>query len=419
MRHEHGIFYRIDKIVIILYLILVFFGWFNIYAAVYQEDHASIFDFSQRYGKQLIWIVAALVLAVMILAVSPKIFSQFAWLIYGLVILLLVVVIFVGRDISGARSWIRIGSIAIQPAEFAKLATALVIAKYLSKFDLNLSSLKTWVRPFMLIGLPALLILLQRDLGSALVFASFLLVFYRFGMSRYVLPSLAGMIVIGILALLINQYILLGILFVMAMIWFLTTQRRLRNLFLTLLVFGISSGYLFSVRFVVNELLQPHQRERIFVLIGKTSDPQGAGYNVNQSLIAIGSGQFFGKGYLKGTQTKFHFVPEQSTDFIFCTVGEEWGFAGSFILILLYIALLVRLVILAERQRSAFSRIYGYAVASILFFHFMINIGMTLGLMPVIGIPLPFLSYGGSSLWAFTLLLFIFVRQDSYRSELV
>jgi rod shape determining protein RodA len=419
MRREHGIFYRIDKIVVVLYLILVFFGWLNIYAAVYNENQPSIFDFSQRYGKQLIWIVAALVLAVMVLAVDPKIFSQFAWLIYGGVILLLVVVIFVGRDISGARSWLRIGRIAIQPAEFAKLATALVVAKYLSRFDLNLKSFKSWIRPFALIGLPALLILLQRDLGSALVFASFLLVFYRFGMSQYILLSLLGMIVIGILALLVNQYILVGILFALAFIWFLMTQRRTRNLLIILTLFLASASYLFSVRFVVNQVLQPHQRERIYVLIGKTSDPQGAGYNVNQSLIAIGSGQFFGKGYLKGTQTKFHFVPEQSTDFIFCTVGEEWGFTGSLILILLYLGLFARIIILAERQRSTFSRIYGYSVASILFFHFFINIGMTLGLMPVIGIPLPFLSYGGSSLWAFTLLLFIFVRQDSYRSELV
>ena len=419
MRRQHSIIYQIDWVMIGIYLVLVFFGWFNIYSAVYDEQHASIFDFSQRYGKQLIWIAAALVLAVVILAIDPKFFVQFAWLFYTAIILLLILVIFIGRDVSGARSWLHIGQIAIQPAEFAKMATALIIAKQLSIIDIDIKRRRTWLTLGFLVFFPALLILLQRDMGSALIFLAFLLVFYRFGMSGYVLIGLLAIPFIGIFALLINKFVLIGILFFLAFLSFLFSRRTFRHLLIIGVIFLVSAGYMFSVDFAVNKLLKPHQQQRINVLIGKTSDPQGAGYNVNQSLIAIGSGQLLGKGYLHGTQTKYHFVPEQSTDFIFCTVGEEWGFMGSLVLIVLYVSLFARIIVVAERQRAKFSRVYGYAVASILFFHFAINIGMTLGLMPVIGIPLPFLSYGGSSLWAFTLLLFIFIRQDSYRHELV
>jgi len=419
MRIEHGIFYRIDWVMIVLYLVLVLFGWFNVYSAVYDEQHTSMFDFSQRYGKQLIWIVAALVLAIVTLAIDPKFFSQFTWLFYGGILILLLVVVFLGREVSGARSWLHIGQVSIQPAEFAKMVTALIIAKKLSKIDLNIYKSRTWLQLCSLAFLPAILILLQRDMGSALIFLAFLLVFYRFGMSGYVLIGLIALPVIGILALLINKFILIGILFFLAFVFFLFTRKTFRHLLIIFVIFLASAGYMFSVDYAFNRILKSHQRDRIDVLIGKTSDPKGAGYNVNQSLIAIGSGQIFGKGYLNGTQTKYHFVPEQSTDFIFCTVGEEWGFTGSLVLIVLYIGLFVRIILIAERQRAKFSRVYGYCVASILFFHFAINIGMTLGLMPVIGIPLPFLSYGGSSLWAFTILLFIFIRQDSYRSELV
>lgn len=419
MRREYGIFHRVDWVIISLYLLLVLFGWLNIYAAVYDETQPSIFAISQRYGKQMIWIGAAIILAIITLAIDPKFFSQFAWLIYSGLIAVLILVIFIGRDISGARSWLHFGSIAIQPAEFAKVATALVVAKYLSKIDLNLKSMKPWLRAGLLIFLPALLILLQHDTGSALVFLAFILVLYRFGMNRFVLVALVVLPVIGILALLINKLILFGILIGIAFILYLRSSRKFRQLMVILAVLVGSAGYILSIDYAVNHILQPHQRQRIHVLIGKTSDPKGAGYNVNQSLIAIGSGQILGKGYLHGTQTKYNFVPEQSTDFIFCTVGEEWGFLGSVILIVLYILLFARILIVAEKQRSKFSRVYGYSVAAILFAHFAINIGMTLGLMPVIGIPLPFLSYGGSSLWAFTILLFIFVRQDAYRLELV
>jgi len=419
MRREYGIFQHIDWVIIALYLLLVFFGWLNIYAAVYDESQPSIFAVGMRYGKQLIWIGAAIVLAIITLSIDPKFFTQFAWLIYAGGILVLVLVIFIGRDISGARSWLHIGSIAIQPAEFAKVTTALVVAKYLSKPDLNLKSGTSWIKAGLLVILPALLILLQHDTGSALVFLAFILVFYRFGMNRYILVAIIALPVLGILALLVNRYILFGILLAAAVIFYLRSSRKFRRLMITLAILAGTFAFILSVDFVVNHILQPHQRQRINVLIGKTSDPKGAGYNVNQSLIAIGSGQILGKGYLHGTQTKYNFVPEQSTDFIFCTVGEEWGFLGSMILVLLYLLLLTRIILVAERQRSKFSRLYGYSVASLLFMHFAINIGMTLGLMPVIGIPLPFLSYGGSSLWAFTLLLFIFVRQDAYRQELV
>lgn len=419
MRREHGIFHRVDWVMVILYLILVLFGWLNIYSAVYDEMQPSIFDLTQRYGKQMVWIAAALILAVVTLAIDPKFFSQFAWLIYSGLILLLILVIFIGRDVSGTRSWFHLGSVAIQPAEFAKMATALVVARYLSKIDLNLKKVKTWLKAAILVFFPVLLILLQRDTGSALVFLVFLLVFYRFGMSGYMLLALVSLPVIGILALLINKFILIGILFFGAVIFYLFTLKKFRHFLIVLAIFVGSAGYIFSVDYAVNRILQPYQRQRINVFIGKASDPKGAGYNVNQSLIAIGSGRILGKGYLNGTQTKYNFVPEQSTDFIFCTVGEEWGFLGSLVLIALYVGLLVRIIIIAERQRARFSRVYGYSVAALLFAHFAINIGMTLGLLPVIGIPLPFLSYGGSSLWAFTLLLFIFIRQDSYRYELV
>ncbi|MFH1160158.1 MAG: rod shape-determining protein RodA [bacterium] len=419
MRREHGIFHRIDWIMVILYLILVLFGWINIYSAVYDEHHTSILDISQRYGRQLIWIAAAFILAIVTLAIDPKFFSQFTYLIYVLFAVLLVVVIFIGRDISGSRSWLHLGGVALQPAEFAKTATALVVAKYLSRQELNVKKIRTWIMLCFLVFFPAFLILLQHDTGSALVFLAFLLVFYRFGMSGYMLLALVALPVIGILSLLINKLILIEILLVIALVIFLMTRRKFRQLLAVLAIFLASSGYVYSVDYAVNSILKPHQKQRIHVLIGKITDLKGAGYNVNQSLIAIGSGQILGKGFLQGTQTKFNFVPEQSTDFIFCTVGEEWGFAGSFVVIVLYIGLFVRIIQIAERQRAKFSRVYGYCVAALLFTHFAINIGMTLGLLPVIGIPLPFLSYGGSSLWAFTVLLFIFIRQDSYRSELV
>jgi rod shape determining protein RodA len=419
LREERGIFYKIDWVIVGIYLVLVIFGWLNIYAAVFDEDHRSIFDLGQRYGKQMIWITASVVMILAILLLDPKLFSQFAYLVYGVTILVLIAVIFLGKEVQGSRSWFQIGSFALQPSEFAKIGAALAISKYLSRQDADIRSPWTWFFLLMIILIPAGLILAQKDTGSALVFIAFVVVFYRAGLSGYLVLALLAMPVLGILALVVNRLILAGILLGGALLLFLYTKRRLRTAFIIGGIYLLSVGFVFSVNYAFNHILKPHQQVRIRVLLGQDTDVKGAGYNVNQSMIAIGSGKLVGKGYLQGTQTKYNFVPEQSTDFIFCTVGEEEGFIGSFAVIALYLWLFARIIQASERQRSKFSRIYGYCVASVLFFHFIINIGMTLGLVPVIGIPLPFLSYGGSSLWAFTILLFIFVRMDAYRYELV
>lgn len=419
MRPEKGVFSRIDWVMVVLYLILVMMGWFNIYAAVYNDSHQSISDIHQKYGKQMIFIIAAVVLAVTIIIIDPKFFSQFSYFLYGFFLLMLIVVIFAGREISGSKSWFAIGGFGIQPAEFAKMATALALAKYLSTVDRNLKDPWTLMTATGIILLPMAFILLQHDTGSALVFVCFVLVLYRAGLTGYALVALITLPVLGVLALTVNKFIISGFLLVISGLLYFRTRKKMKNLILTVALFLASTAFVFSVDYVFNRVLEPHQRQRINVLLGNNTDLKGAGYNVNQSLIAIGSGRVWGKGFLQGTQTKYNFVPEQSTDFIFCTVGEEQGFIGSFIVIALFIALMIRIILNAERQRSRFSRLYGYGVASLFFIHFGINIGMALGLLPVIGIPLPFFSYGGSSLWAFTILLFIFIKQDSLRYELV
>jgi len=419
MREEKGIFYKIDWVLAGLYLTLVITGWLNIYASAYDESHQNIFDFSQKYGKQLFFILAALVLALGILIIDPKFFSQFSYFIYGFFIFALIVVIFSGREISGSKGWFAIGGFGVQPAEFAKMATALALAKFLSSSDVDIRKLKYLSIAFAIICIPALIVLLQHDTGSAMVFFALIIVLYRAGLSGYVPLSLIALPVLGILALVVPKTILTGALLFLALSLLFFIKRRLKNILILGTVFLVSTGFVFSVDYSVNHILEKHQRDRILVLLGQENDLKGAGYNVNQSLIAIGSGKFFGKGFLQGTQTKYNFVPEQSTDFIFCTIGEEQGFLGSGIMVVLYTLLFARIVLAAERQRSKFARFYGYGVAAILFFHFTINIGMTLGLLPVIGIPLPYVSYGGSSLWAFTILLFIFIRQDSFRHQLV
>ncbi len=419
MREDKGIFYRIDWVVVGLYLALVFIGWLNIYAAVYNETHNHIVDLSQKYGKQMIFIIAAILLALGILIIDPKFFSQFAWFIYGFFLLMLIIVIFSGREIAGSRGWFAIGGFGIQPAEFAKMATALALAKYLGTLDVSIARFRSLAIASAIILVPAVVVLLQHDTGSAIVFLALVIVLYRAGLTGLVPLAFIVLPVLGILSLLVPKLILVVVLLLVAGSFYFFSNRKLRTILMTSAILLGSVGFVFSVDYGVNRILEPHQRNRIHVLLGQDVDLKGAGYNVNQSLIAIGSGRFFGKGFLQGTQTKYNFVPEQSTDFIFCTVGEEWGFLGSAIMLILYLSLFIRIILMAERQRSRFSRYYGYGVASILFFHFAINIGMTLGLMPVIGIPLPFVSYGGSSLWAFTVLLFIFIRQDSYRYDLV
>ena len=471
MPKRNNLWANIDWITILLFLSLVFLGWINIYAAIYNPESQSIFDLSQQYGKQLIWIGAALVLGFIILLIEINFYVFFAYFIYGFIIFLLLLVLFIGKEINGAKSWIDIGGFTLQPSEFGKFATGLALAKYMSTFGFKLQRFKSIVVIGMIIFTPVFFIVLQNDTGSALVYFSFVLVLFREGLSGVILFFGALIALLFILALVITNLLLnvllvgiallililvnprlkqfshifiifllsIGLFFglneivktdyhnadflfagsllgaVIAFIY--SIRKKIRNYILVLVIFTGGLVFSTSVDYAFHNLLEKHQQVRINELLGLESNPQGAGYHVNQSKIAIGSGGFWGKGYLNGTQTKFDFVPEQSTDFIFCTVGEEWGFAGTLVLLALFLTLFIRLVILAERQRSGFSRIYGYSVAVILFFHFMVNIGMTIGIMPVIGIPLPFFSYGGSSLWSFTILLFIFIRLDASRLD--
>ena len=441
MRARQSLLQNADWFLIGMFLALVFMGWANIYAAVYNEENTSIFDMSQSYGKQLLWIVTSIALALIIMMTDREFFSAFSLPIYGVMIIVLIAVLFLGREIGGSKSWFVIGSFRLQPAEFAKFATCMAIAKFLSNTNIKLLDFKTKVISGAIIGLPIILILLQGDAGSALVYLAFIFLMYREGLSgNFLLAGLFAVILFVVTLVLQStrielpfgymasgKLILLLVLFIIAMLVVIPYWRNrmarggMGQLKMVMLIVSatlvLSAGYVYSVDYVFNDVLSEHQRSRINELLAITSDPKGAGYNVNQSKIAIGSGGFTGKGYLQGTQTKYDFVPEQSTDFIFCTVGEEWGFIGSFVVIALFTTFLIRILVVAERQRSDFSRIYGYGVASILFFHLAVNIGMTIGLAPVIGIPLPFFSYGGSSLWGFTILLFIFIKLDAYRLE--
>jgi len=406
----------IDWITLLLYFIFITIGLLSVYASVYVESKPMIWDTSMNYGKQLIWIFISVFIGLLILLIDEKFFYAFAYPIYGITIFLLVLVLAIGTTVKGSSSWIEIGGFRMQPAEFAKFGTALALAKYLSGYNKNFEKKRRdqYISAAIILA-PMAIILLQNETGSTLVFFSFIFVLYREGLPGWIL--FAGLVlgVLAILALLVPaMYIMIG-LAVIAVV-FLLMVRRTKSLVLITMGMLLFAGVLVnSIDYVFQNVLQAHQRTRINVLLGKEVDIKGAGYNVQQSKIAIGSGGFWGKGFLQGTQNKFRFVPEQSTDFIFCTIGEEYGFVGSVIFIALYVYLLYRLLMMAERQRLKFNRIYGYSVVSILFFHFLINVGMTLGLMPVIGIPLPFFSYGGSALLSFTVLLFIFIRLDANR----
>jgi rod shape determining protein RodA len=419
VKEQKNIFYNIDRITVILYLLLIFIGWINIYAAIFNEEHSSIFDFSQSYGKQLIWIACAIVIAMIILMLDVKIFPMFSLWIFIVTILLLIIVLFLGSATAGSKSWFLIGSFKLQPSEFAKFATNLLLAKYLSTLNIRIEDIRTKFMAGLILGIPMLLILLQNDTGSAMVYVAFIFVLYREGLSGNVLIIGLLVAILFFLSLLINEFIVIGVIAGITLIMFFFIRKKRKEILTLLSIFIVTAGFVYSVGYIYENVLEPHQKDRIDVLLGKETDLQGIGYNVNQSMIAIGSGGFLGKGFLQGTQTKFDFVPEQSTDFIFCTIGEEWGFVGSLVLIGLYLGLFIRIITLAERQRSSFSRIYAYGVASVLFFHFVINIAMTIGLAPVIGIPLPFVSYGGSSLWAFTIMLFVFVKLDANRLQLI
>lgn len=400
-------------------MVLCLIGWFNIHAAVYNPDHPEIFNLATNYGKQAIYIFTGLIIGFCILIIDQRFFISMTPIIYGVVILLLIAVLLVGKNVNGNQSWIDLGFFRLQPSEFGKLATCLLLSYYLNTQANKIPNPKTLAVAAAIILLPVLLIKLQPDTGSSLVFFSLIFVFYREGYVNTQLLLLGGLsILLFVLALLVNQWILVGILFVICGLIAYSFKAKRKYLVNIGLLFICSSIYVLGVDFAWEHILQPHQRGRIDILLGKINDPMKLGYNLNQSQIAIGSGQLFGKGYLQGTQTKYNFVPEQSTDFIFCTIGEEWGFIGCVFVISLYIFLLFRIIHLAERQRTAFARIYAYCVASVLFFHFFINLGMTIGLVPIIGIPLPFISYGGSSLWSFTILLFILLKFDSTRKGL-
>jgi len=419
-RTNNSIFYNIDWISVMLYLVLVIMGWMNIYAAVYNEDHYVITDISQKYGKQMIWIATSLLIALIILIIDENFYTAFAYVIFGIVLLANIAVPFLGREVKGSRSWFRFGDFGIQPAEFMKFAANLALAKFLSNANIKISDYKNTIISLLFIGVPLIIIkVLQDETGLAIVFVAFIITLYREGLSiNYLLLGFLG-ILLFVLALLVNNLYLFLTIGTLCVIAVLFVKRNAKNLFIIASV-GLLACSMVKGTSYVYEHLAEHQKIRIDVLLGRGEvDLKKEGYNVNQAKIAIGSGGLIGKGFLQGTQTKFDFVPEQDTDFIFCTVGEEWGFLGSSIVIILQLFLIIRLVFMAERQRSPFSRIYGYGVASVLFFHLTINIGMTIGLAPVIGIPLPFFSYGGSSLWSFTILLFIFIKLDSHRLQIL
>jgi rod shape determining protein RodA len=471
LKRSINIWNGLDKTALVLFLLVVILGWFNIYAAVYNEERSGMLDLTQRYGKQFVWIIAALVIAIFVVIIDSRFYLFFSWFIYGAFMLLLIAVLLFGSKINGARSWFEFGGLSLQPSEFAKFATALAMASYLNSRRQDLTRFKDMLPAAGIILLPAFLTALQPDMGSTVIYFSIFIVLFREGMSPYIFISGLLMLILFFLTLLVNNLYLAIALIIIALllVWFATRKwkiflagtiiftflagsmylldhyliKRLENeavIVISLILTGAAIAfyiynkkagavmviYLFllgsilfvnSVDYTFNKILPMHQKDRINIMLGIKSDPQGKGYNVNQSIISIGSGGLTGKGFLQGTQTKFKFVPKQSSDFIFCTIGEEWGFLGSCVIIGLYLFLFLRLIFLAERQRSVFSRIYGYGVVSILFTHVFINIGMAIGIVPVIGIPLPFFSYGGSSLWGFTILLFIFLRLDASRSE--
>lgn len=414
-REEKSIFQYIDKPTILLYALLTLIGWVAIYSAVYNEEHQSIFDLSQEYGKQLLWIGLSYLLLTIILALDFRIFEGISPFVYLISLVMGGLVLVLGREVNGARAWFEIGSFRLQPAEFMKLGTCLMVAYYFSNTDVAISKIKSKIIVGMLLMVPVALIFLQHDTGSALVYASFIFVLYREGLSVNYLVFGGLAILVVVLTLIFNEWATSISVAVLLAIYVFLSRKKWRSFLQGMLIAGPALALIFSVNYAFENILETHQRQRINVLLGKVEDFKGAGYNVHQSLIAIGSGGFFGKGFLQGTQTKFDFVPEQSTDFIFCTIGEEYGFWGSSLLLTLYALLLIRIIQMAERQTSRFGRVYGYGVASILFFHVFVNIGMAIGLLPVIGIPLPFISYGGSSMFSFTILLGILIRFDSGR----
>lgn len=461
----------IDYITVLIYVVLVIMGWVSIYAAVYNDDHRSIFDLTQRYGVQIIWIGISFLLAISILLIDARYYHMFAYPIYWIGVVIMVGVMLFGKEVNGARSWIGIGPVGIQPVEFMKIFTALALARFMSSYNFNIKEKNALFYVSALIMLPVMIILMQNDTGSALVFAAFLIILYREGFGKALYIVFGFFALIGVLSFYLNPLMLVLLTLVICIGGEMLSSRRLsyglrylailiiafilveftrgvfgyqsnsmisliwavgvslpfiaiyavrkgsRSVWLYVALFAASVSFVSMVDYAFDNVLQTHQQKRILDLLGIENDPQGWGYNSLQSKIAIGSGGVFGKGFLQGTQTRFSFVPEQSTDFIFCTVGEEWGFVGSIIVVILFAWLILRLMQMGERQKESFARIYCYSVAAILFMHFVINISMAIGIFPIVGIPLPFFSYGGSSLLAFTVLLFIAIRLDSSQWE--
>src|SRR6201996_570543 len=420
-QQQRGFFFNVDWAIVFVYLALCTIGWLNIHSAVFDERHPGFMDLDTNYGKQFIYIIAGIVTGIVILLLESRFFSALAPVFYGIAVALLVLVLVVGRNVGGNQAWISLGGgFRLQPSEIAKFATCLLLARYLSGTNVRVTDPKSFLIAGAIIGFPMLLIMLQPDAGSTLVFSSLLFVLYREGLSPYFLILEGLFITLFVLTLKLNNliYIVVGLI-VLALIIILLFRRNRKAMPVIIAGLAICIAFVFSVNFLYTKVLKPHQKVRIDIVLGITTDNKGKGYNVHQSTIAIGSGKLWGRGYMQGTQTKYSFVPEQGTDFIFCTVGEEWGFAGSVVVLGLYLLLVLRIIRIAERQRSPFSRIYAYGVASVIFFHVVINIGMTIGIVPSIGIPLPLISYGGSSLLSFTIMLFILIKLDSNRMGIV
>jgi len=397
---------NIDWISVFIYIALVTLGWLNIYSS-------SLLSTDGTYQKQLIFICCTIPLIFVVLFVDGKFYEKYASIIFGVSLLSLVGLFLFGKTIAGQRCWYAIGSFTLQPSEFAKAATSLALAKYLSDTQINLKETNRQIQALAIMLLPVILILPQPDPGSALIYSAFILVLYREGLPSWYVWTAFITIVLFVLTLVLEPYVVIGIAFVVLAIIHFKGRVVDRNIILSGILLVLMSGFVFSVDYVFDNVFKQHHRDRFNILLGKTVDMKGIGYNTNQSEIAIGSGGWIGKGFLEGTQTKGGFVPEQHTDYIFTTVGEEWGFAGSLTVIALFVGLLLRVIYLAERQKTKFSRVYGYCVAGILFIHFFVNIAMVIGIFPTIGVPLPFFSYGGSGLWGFTILLFIFLKMDA------
>jgi rod shape determining protein RodA len=403
---------KFDAQLMLYYLALVIVGWVTIFSTSYNPAAEEFFTMSNAYTRQLVLIGSSFAIAIFILLLKGQYYSFLAYPIYLFCMLIMVAVLFFGTEISGAHAWIKIGSFSIQPTEFCKFGTALALAKFFSEGKTSQEKRNMWLMAFALVLAPIFVIILQKDTGSALVFLSFIFLFYRMGLTGWLLVIGGTTAALFLFTLFFNELYSIALVTTIFIVFWILHRKSRKKLIRNAVVYVLALLFIAGVNWGYNNVLQQHQKTRIDTMIGKVDDPQGTGYNLNQSKIAIGSGGWWGKGYRNGTQTRLNFVPEQHTDFIFCGIGEEWGFLGSLVICFLFLGLVLRILRISERQRDPFVRYYGYGIAGIIFFHFFINIGMTIGLLPIIGIPLPLISYGGSSLWAFTIMIFVFVKLD-------